>query len=209
MTKPPRIVIADEHEIVREGIIEHIRRSDSAEVVDQASDGYSTIKACRNATPDILLLDLSINRPSGIDTFTRLRSALPDLKIIVCSSEANTPQVFSAMSLGAVGFIPKQATGREFVLAVQSVSLGYVFVPKDYFNDFIGLRQNSVRTGNVYGLSPREVEIAKACTAGVNTKQLAESLKISVRTVETHRNSIYRKTSCHNIAELKAIADHI
>lgn len=199
------IIIADMHEIVREGIADKLTEAGCARVVGFASDGYTTISTCRKFNPDILLMDLSLIRPSGIDTFRKLRKILPEMKILVCSSEAETPQVFNTMSLGAIGFIPKQAKAIHFVNAVQSAAMGYSCVPCDYLDSFSKFRRTASRSGNVYGLSPREVEVLEACAAGQNTKEIADSLDISVRTVETHRNSIYKKTECNKVSQLESI----
>lgn len=206
MSDKLRIVIADCHEIVREGIATRLITDCDADVVGQASDGYTAIKICRNLTPDVLLLDLSITRPSGTETLAKLRSSMPNLKIVVMSSEATTTEAFTILAQGAVCFMPKQAKGADFVHAVQAAATDFTFIPTSYLKEFVRLRQNVTRTGNMYGLSPREVEILEACAAGQKTKEVAERLSISVRTVETHRNSIYRKTDCRSISELSGIA---
>lgn len=202
---PVRVVIADSHEIVREGIANRLVESCSVEVVGQTGDGYSTIKTCRTQLPDILLMDLSLTRPSGTETFTKLRETLPEMRIIVMSSDASMIDAFSLLSQGAIGFMPKQTKGSHFVNAVQSAAAGYTCVPAEYLTKFVDLRRNVSRTGNVYGLSPRELEILEACASGQKTKEVADRLSISVRTVETHRNAIYRKTACRDLSELARI----
>jgi DNA-binding NarL/FixJ family response regulator len=205
----PKLIIVDEHEIIRDGISALVTSAECGEVVACASDGYNAIKLCRTVDPDIILMDLSITRPSGIETFRKIRSIKPDLKIILYSSDANKSEAFSLLSNGAVGFISKQAKGVDFVNAVRCATLGYVCIPGAYVDDFMTLRQNAQKTGNMYGLSPRELEILEACVSGEKSKDVAERMKISVRTVETHRNSIYRKTSCHSIGELAEIAGRL
>lgn len=209
MDEPLKIVIADSHEIVREGIANRLVADVGADVIGQASDGYTTIKICRHSTPDVLLMDLSLTRPSGVETFAKLRSTVPDMKIIVLSSDATTTDAFSVLGQGAVAFMPKQATGADIVNAVRSAAMGFSCVPADYMHQFVSLRRNVTRSGNIFGLSPREVEVLLACASGAKTKEVAGQLCISARTVETHRNSIYKKTSCRNISELAAIAEQI
>ena len=197
-----RLVIADSHEIVREGIAARLESSCPIEVVGQAADGYSTIKACRQTTPDLLLMDLSLTRPTGIETLTKLRYTLPDMGIVVLSSDAKVADAFTVLGLGAIGFMPKQAKGADFVNAIRAAVSGYTSMPSDYIAEFVSLRRNVSRTGNSYGLSPRELEVLEACASGQRTKEVAERFNISVRTVETHRNAIYRKTDCHDLQEL-------
>jgi len=205
--KTATVVVADGHEIVREGICWRIQQLEDCEVVGQADDGYKTIKVCRQLQPDILIMDLSLVRPSGRETLTKICKSLPDLKVIVLSSEATISNAFFVLSLGAVGFMPKQAGSRDILNAVEAARRGYTYMPNLFIREFVHSRRNLTRTGNIYGLSPREIEILEACINGQSTKEVAYALNISVRTVETHRNSIYKKTSCRNVSELSAIVE--
>ena len=202
MGKLVRVVIADCHEILREGIAARLVESCPVDVVAQSSDGYSTIKVCRQMRPDILLMDLSLTCPSGMETLAKLRTSLPDMKIVVLSSDATLSDAFMVLAQGAIGFMPKQARGVDFVNAIRAAIAGYAYVPAEYLTEFVRLRQNVSRTGNMYGLSPRELEILDACADGRPTKEVATKLSISVRTVETHRNAIYRKTNCRDLGQL-------
>ena len=209
MTETMRVVIADSHEIVREGIAAHLQNSCDVEIVGQAEDGYGTLKVCRAETPDLLIMDLSLVRPSGMDTFTKLRRTLPDVGILVLSSDARPKNAFNIFSQGARGFMRKQSKSKEFVAAVNAIALGYTCFPHEYIREFVGLRQKIKRTGNIYGLSPREIEVLEAFCNGAKSAEVAENLSISVRTVETHRNAIYRKTECRDPLQLAEIAQEL
>ena len=209
MVDLPILGIADDHVIIRDSISNFISDSQSAQVVGTASDGYTTIKLCRNLDPDIVLMDLAITRPSGAETFRKLLSIKPDLKIVLYSSAEERAEVNSLIADVAKGNVPKQAKASNFVNAIRSVSLGYACIPEDYIDDFMVLRQNSIKTGNIYGLSPREIEILEACVSGARTKEVAARFNISVRTVETHRNAIYKKTSCNSVDALHEIAEQL
>ncbi|KAB7613611.1 response regulator transcription factor [Amylibacter sp. SFDW26] len=199
------LVIADSHEIVREGIAFRLKESCDVNIVAEAIDGYSAIKYCRQLQPDILIMDFHLLRPSGMETLTKIRKAQPEIKIIVLSSDPSTANAFFILSQGAVGFMPKQARGSDFVNAFVAAQSGYAYLPVELMEEFVKLRRNLTRTGNVFGLSPREIEILEATLSGLSTKDVAKNLLISVRTVETHRNSIYKKTSCRNYKELATI----
>jgi DNA-binding NarL/FixJ family response regulator len=196
------LVIADSHEIVREGIAARLEEVAQVEVIGQAADGYSTLKVCRQNVPDILLMDLSLTRPAGMETLTKLRSTLPDLRIVVLSSDATVTDAFAVLGMGAIGFIPKQARGKDFVNVIRAAIAGYTCVPTEFLSEFVQLRRNVNRTGNYYGLSSREMEMLEACATGQCTKEVAAQFNISVRTVETHRNAIYRKTANRDLKEL-------
>ena len=205
--EPIRIVIADSHEIVRDGMANVLKAECNVDVVGYAADGYGAIKQCRILTPDVLLMDLDLVNPTGLDTFDRIRKTAPDIKVIVLSSDATQTEAFMLLSRGSAGFMPKQATGAHFVNAMNSVSIGYACISAELLQGFVDLRRNVSRTGNIYGLSPREVEVLEQCKSGARTKEIASKLQISVRTVETHRNSIYRKTCTHSISELEAVSN--
>ncbi len=204
-----KIVVANTFEIVRDGIALVIEKDKKFEVIGQAADGYTTLKLCRLNEPDILLMDFEIVNPSGKDVFEKLRASQPELKIIITSSNIPETEAYNLLSKGAMGFVPKQAPGNDFVNVIRSVSNGYVSLPSDFLQGFVSLRKNISKTGNVYGLSPRELEVFEYSTRGENTRDIADKLNISVRTVETHRNSIYRKTSTNSIAELTEVGRNL
>lgn len=203
------VVIADNIEIVREGIAAKLENVSRFNVVGLAADGFSTLKLCRSLNPDVLVLDLEITRPSGIEILSKVRKSCPDTKIVILSSETSMNKAFMALSKGAVAYMPKQSRGTDFVSAIHAAADGYAFLPSEFVDDMVQSRRNVTRTGNLFGLSPREMEVLVACAEGQSTKDVAETLEISVRTVETHRNSIYRKTSCNGLDDLQEIASTI
>lgn len=205
----PRVIVADSHELLRQGIENLLRTEVGAEIVGSANDGYSVLKQCRSLSPDLLVMDLGLTRPSGPDVIRRLKQSSPELKIIVSSASLDESEAFLAFSLGVCALIPRQGTARHFVSAFNSALLGYTCVPSDYYKEFINIRKNNVRTGNVYGLSARELEVLHACASGSKNSEVAEQLQISVRTVETHRYSIYKKTECKGVEDLIKIASHL
>ncbi len=205
----PKVLVADGHEMVREGISMRIEQGCEINIVGGAADGYSTLKAFRQYDPDLLIMDLGLTRPSGSELLPKLLKMKPELKVIVVTSEPTISNAFFALSRGAQAFLPKQVPSSDFVHAVNAVLSGFSYLPNDVMIQFVKSRRNLSRVGNVFGLSARELEIMKACTEGLTTKQVAGDLDISVRTVETHRHNIYRKTNCKNIEELRNIANCI
>lgn len=206
MQEPATLIVADSHEIIREGLANKLSSECGYNVVEQAADGYATIKACKLHNPDILVMGLCLTRPSGLEVFEKVRKSNPDTAIVVMSQDCYASEAFTLISAGAMAFIPRDARVIDLINAVRSAELGYACVPRDYIAEFASLRGNISRTGNIYGLSPRELEVVEACATGAKTKEIADRLSISVRTVETHRNAIYRKTDCRNIQELTDIA---
>lgn len=204
-----RVVIADSHEIVRDGIARIVESQCKATVVGQALDGYGTLKQCRMLKPDILLMDLGLVNPTGAITFEKLRAMQPDIKIAVISSEMSSVDAYVLLANGAVGLMTKQVPGEHFVNAINTIGMGYACVSSEYLKEFVNLRRNISRSGNIYGLSRRETEVLEHCNSGANTKEIACKLSISVRTVETHRNAIYRKTRTNSIDGLRLVAQNM
>jgi DNA-binding NarL/FixJ family response regulator len=196
------VVIADGKEIVRSGLAAYLTQHTSAVVVAETSDGYSTLKACKAAEIDVLLLDFDITRPNIRETIAKLRSSSPHVRILVMSNNGTALDAMSVLALGAVGYISKNARGVDFANGVNSVAGDYTYVPAEFLSEFVSTRRNFTRTGNLYGLSPREMEILDATISGRGTKEIADQLGISVRTVETHRNRMYKKTNCASISDL-------
>ena len=203
----PLVVIADGHEMVRESIASRIEKGCDVNVVAGTSDGYSTLKAFRQQQPDLLIMDLGLVRPAGTEVLTKVLKMKPDVKIIVVTSEPSISNAFYALSRGAAAFMPKQSASGDFVHAVNAVLSGFSYMPADIMTQFVQSRRNLSRVGNVFGLSTRELEVMKACSEGRSTKQVAVDLDISVRTVETHRHNIYRKTNCKSQQEMQNIAE--
>ena len=150
-------------------------------------------------------MDFSISRPNGRELLIKVRSSCPETKVIVLCSEMKIANAFYCLSNGAVAFMPKQASGSDFVNATAAAIRGYSYMPEEFIYEFLATRKHLTRSGNMFGLSPRELEIVDSCMQGRSTKDIAEACNISVRTVETHKNNIYRKTSCSSMADLSAI----
>lgn len=201
-----QIVIADDHEIVRDGIARSLETVEGVSVAASVSDGYTAIKACHQLRDVILLMDLSIRRPSGAEVLTRVRKLSKDTKVVVMSSHTSLRDAIFSFSQGAVGFVPKQSSGTDIVNAILAARNGFSYLPADFITSMVDAKRNVSRNGNVFGLSPREVEILEASVNGYSTKEVAQQFSISIRTVETHRNNIYRKTDCNTARDLMRIA---
>jgi DNA-binding NarL/FixJ family response regulator len=204
-TKRCKVIIVDSQEIVREAIGSRISQDCDVDVVAKAGDGYTALRLCRQLKPDVVVLDLTIHGPEGMETLTRLHEHCPNARVIAVSEDMSASVMFSVLSRGAVGFMSRQASGLDYVNAVRAAIADFTYVPADVLESFLAVRPGLGRSGNAFGLSSRELEILEACASGLSTKQVAANLNISVRTVETHRHSIYKKTDCRSIAELSQL----
>ncbi|WP_106743452.1 LuxR C-terminal-related transcriptional regulator [Yoonia maritima] len=199
----PTVIVAETQEIVRETVARHIADNCGITVAAETDDGYSTIKACRQFQPDILLLDMAIAYPSGVETLSRLRSSLPDLKIIAVTEDTSVPNAIYALSKGVISVLTRKASADDYLNAVRAALKNHSYLPTDIISAFLDARRSLVRSGNMFGLSSREMEVLEACVSGASTREVAENLNISVRTVETHRHNIYRKTDCSSMQDLE------
>lgn len=209
MNKRTNIVIADEQEMIRDSLYKNLSANENYNIQSNANDGYSAIKECQNFSADILIIGNTIKRPDCFTVIDKTRKINPDIRVVAISEDSSTTAAFSLFSAGAIAVVSRSANIVDFLNAVRSAELGYACLPSDCIVEFTAMRRNRTRTGNIYGLSPRELEVMQACADGANTKEVAHQLSISIRTVEAHRNAIYRKTECKSVEDIKAMASRI
>ncbi|MEM8773866.1 MAG: response regulator transcription factor [Pseudomonadota bacterium] len=195
-------MIADEFAIVREGLVSVLNSDQGIVVVGEAANREDVFSVLAATQADVLLLDLKISKHSTSDFFENLLLPNNDLEVIALSSNVRKFDMHLSLTYGATGYLSKQARGEDYIRAVKAVANGYAFIPSEYIDDFRETHRKMSRTGNMYGLSPRELQVLFACKHYDNAQQIADQLDISVRTVETHRSSIYRKTDCRNLDDL-------
>lgn len=206
MLPETRIVVADSLEIVRTSLGRSLSEVCPKHHVILAATGSQVIEECSRAPVDLVLLDLSLRAPSGIETLRRIRRAWSGTKVLVQFMAENQRDALQAMALGASGAVPRTATASDFITAVMALKAGYALVPTDLVSGLIGLRPDKARAGNCYGLTRREIEVMVASVRYGATRLVSEALRISPRTVEAHRCAIYRKTGCKTASELQEIA---
>lgn len=192
-----RIVIADDHAIVREGTRLILEREDDIEVVGEASDGEEAVKQILECKPDVAILDISMPKLSGIEVTKQIKTKLPSIAILILTAYDNDEYVFALLEAGAAGYLLKDVPGREIVEAVRSVYSGEsVLHPsiarKVIQRAIIGTSKN-VETKTAIDLSEREIEVLKLAARGFTNKDIAENLCISIRTVQGHINGIFHK----------------
>jgi two-component system, NarL family, response regulator NreC len=200
------IVLADDHEIVRSGIRMVLEAQPDMTVVAEAGDGDDAIRYALGHKPTILVLDLNMPNVSGLDAIPKIEKASPETKIIVLTMQAEPAFARQALQSGAGGYVVKQSAASELVGAIRAVLRG-----DTYINPSLGARlaAEPPDTGPPDDLTPRETEILGLLALGYTNPEIADRLVLSVRTVETHRANIQRKTGASTRAELVAYAvDH-
>jgi DNA-binding NarL/FixJ family response regulator len=204
-----RILIADDHTLIRDGIKALLQQEPEFEVIGEASDGLELIKLATELVPDIIVLDLSMPGKNGIEVIKDVKNINVAIKCIILSMHEDPDYVVKSIQAGAKGYILKNAEHEEIIRAIKSVQQG-----NQYYNAHVssilinGLSNNVVLSQDDYStlLSSREKEVLIEVAAGQSTKMIADNLGISSRTVETHRINIMKKLNAQNTAELIKIA---
>ncbi|MCB0032391.1 MAG: response regulator transcription factor [Anaerolineales bacterium] len=200
-----RVLIVDDHPVFRQGIRDVVDSEDDIEVVGQAADGEIAIEMAYDLTPDVILMDINLPTINGLQVTRKVKSQLPDTKVIVLTGYDDAEQVFHALRAGASAYCPKDIMPEALISAIHSVREGmYVVGEKTmsheevvlWIEDKIG-RLGGTVTGDAdemfIPLSPREMEILEHVTGGLSNKEIAYKLGISHQTVKNHMTAILRK----------------
>ena len=202
-----RLLLVDDHPVVRKGLQTCLAREDRLKIVGEASDGDEALRKTRELAPDLVLLDIDLPRMNGLLVTELLRKEQPKLKVLIISVHTNKEFIFRIIQAGAHGYVSKIAPPEELVRAIQSVYDGEAFFSSEIaqaaLNQFVatgGKQEPFVQ------LTTREREVLALIAEGRSNKEVANRLGIGVRTIETHRERIMRKLKIHTIAGLTRFA---
>ena len=191
------IVIADDHSIVRRGLRDLLDAEGGFQVVAEAGDVDTARRYVRGHHPRVLVLDLNMVGESSLHSIPAIRAESPDTQIVVLTMQDEPAYARQALSAGALGYVLKEAADAELVDAVRAAAIG-----DSYLNPRLGARLAAAPAGPPGGLSERETEVLRMIALGHTNAQIADSLYLSVRTVETHRSHIQQKLGLSDRAEL-------
>lgn len=204
-----RILIVDDHAIMREGLCVLLRRDPKMEVVGQAHDGRSALSLARELSPDVVLMDILMPRLNGIEATRQMLKILPDLKVMVLSTYSNRDMVVKMLKAGAVGYMWKDSAFSELIEGINSIMENKMYlcsrVTDVVLTDYISIFSKRKRAISK-GLTSRQKEVLKLVVEGYTARQIAEELKISIKTVNSHRERIVEKSGIHSIAGLTKFA---
>lgn len=207
---PIRVVVADDHTIVREGIRQVLDGTEGITVVGEAATGPDAFERAQALVPDVVVLDVSMPGESGLDVAKRLKRALPATRVLMLSVYDNTEFVLEAVRAGADGYLLKDSSPAELRAAIQKVVAGEsAFSAAAARQLSTALREeeaNRERAERVASLTAREMDVLRHVVAGRTNKETASALGISHRTVETHRENILKKLGVRSVAELTRLA---
>jgi two-component system response regulator NreC len=204
-----RILIADDHGLVRGGLRAMLEDEPAIEVVAEAGTGEEALRLARELVPDIVLLDIGLPDMDGIETTRWLKKLAPQIKVLILSVYEDESLLREAIKAGAAGYMIKRAAEEDLMAAIQAISRGDMYIHPAITRLLIKDFSQTVeaKKGNPDTLTPRELEVMKYIIRGFTNRQIAETLLISVRTVEGHRASILSKLGLRNRVDLVEYAE--
>jgi two-component system nitrate/nitrite response regulator NarL len=205
--RPIRLLLADDHPVVRKGLCAVLSRQRNVEVVGEAADGRDAIRKAKELLPDLVLMDVDMPCLNGLAAAEILRKDLPKIKVLILSMHGNSEFVVRLIQSGACGYVLKDASTDELLQAIERVQAGETYFSPDVaraaLNQFVRGSGDEPRQPQ---LTVREREVLIAIAEGLSNKEIASRLGVGVRTVETHRERIMRKLNIHSIAGLTRYA---
>jgi len=199
-----RVLVADDHNLVRTGMVKILTESGLCEVVAEASDGKEAVDRAIETRPHVVVLDITMPRLNGIECVRRIREALPATRVLALTVHDEEEYVLHMVKAGAAGYLVKDSAAKDLIDAVQALHRGQGYFGPQASNVLAEQYRHPEReTADPYGaLTPREREVFHLVTEGKTTKEIAGVLDISLKTADNHRARVMDKLGVHNTAEL-------
>lgn len=198
-----RVLLVDDHIVLRDGLKSLLNHESDIEVIGDVGDGREAISAVESLQPDVILTDISMPGLNGIESVRMLRHEHPTLKIIILSMHSGQEYVLQSLQAGANGYVVKQADASEVLAAIRSVMAGGAYlsptISKHLINDYLSQTPEEISGPK---LTTREREVAQLIAEGQSTREISETLTISVKTVETHRMNIMKKLNAKSATDI-------
>lgn len=212
MTDVVRVLLAEDHHLVRQGLRALLEREPGLEVVGEAADGLEALHLIQDLQPDVVVMDITMPGLNGLEVLRRVSQRLPEVRVLMLSVHEGEEYVLRALQAGASGYLLKRSLGAELLLAIQAAQRGEVFlssaVSRTLITRFLqGVSPEESKTP-YDRLTPREREVFQLVAEGHTNQAIAHRLGISVRTVETHRANLMDKLEIHDVAGLTRLAVH-
>jgi len=205
--KPIRILLVDDHPVVRKGITSCLSHVENIQIIGEAADGQEGIQKAKELHPDVVLMDIDMPRMNGLTAAETLHKENPGIKVLILSMHSQTDFVMRILQSGARGFVLKAAPPDELIKAIEIVHTGEAFFSPDVARAALNQYVRGAGEGpHPAHISNREREVLIAIAEGLSNKEIASRLGVGVRTVETHRERIMRKLNIHSIAGLTRFA---
>lgn len=205
-----RLLLADDHQMMREGLKAMIEKERGMTVVGEAEDGKTTVELARKLSPHVVVMDVAMPDLNGIEATRKIIKANPNLKVVALSGHVNQGFVREMFAAGASAYILKQTASDELIRAIRAVAAGKKYlsseVARGVVDAYVELSQSASKAPAFVVLTEREREILQLIAEGKSTKDIGGDIGVSVKTVETHRHNIMEKLNLHSVAELTKYA---
>jgi DNA-binding NarL/FixJ family response regulator len=204
---PISVVLADDHQVVRDGLKTLLEAQADLRVVGSVADGREAVASAAQLKPDVVVMDISMPDMNGVEAARRIHAARAETRIVMLSMHSDAEHVYRALEAGATGYLLKNSAGSELVAAVRAVHAGRRYLTEK-INDLViaGYLGENRATSPLESLSKRERDILQHIVDGRNNRETAELLHISVKTVETYRSRMLQKLGIKNVTELVKFA---
>lgn len=199
-----RVVLVDDHVLIRAGLKALLHSLANIQVVGEASDGHEAVDVVEKLEPDVVIMDIAMANLNGLEAASRVTKQWPKVKVIILSMHANEEYVGQALDAGATGYLLKGAEPAELELALKAVVRGETYlspsISKQLVQDYLSHRKEKL--GSTVELTARQREVLQLIAEGCSTKDIANKLGLSVKTVDTHRTELMRRLDIHDVAGL-------
>jgi len=208
--KPYQFVIAEDHRILREGLKSILASVPDYKIVGEAETGLDAIRCVDENRPDLLIIDISMPKMTGLDAIAEIKERRPETRVMVLTVHKEEEYIFEALKVGADGYLLKDATKEELLVAVQNVIEGRTYISpgisEKLVSGYLEGKKPDLADSSWNSLTQREKQVLKLVAEGTKNKTIGDYLCISVKTVEKHRSNLMKKLDLHNASELTAFA---
>jgi len=201
-----RVILAEDHTIVRQGLRLLLKQSDDIKVIGEAKDGREAVKKTGHLKPDIALMDISMPILNGIEATRQIKKKFPDIKVLILTMHTTEEYISQILHAGASGYLVKKSAHHELLSAIKAIQKGNSYlsplVSKKVVDEYLQKTKDDIKQDRYEKLTTREREVLQLVAEGQSNKEIAELLYLSVKTVETHKAHLMDKLNLHTTTDL-------
>jgi len=202
-----KVLLADDHEIVRDGLRRIVEDAGDMEVIAEAADGREALHQIQKKPPDVVVIDISMPGMDGLELISQLHHYYPDLPILILTMHEEEQYVVRGIGLGAMGYVTKRSASEELVKAIRKIHAGGRYLDESAAESLaVRLAKGTQELSPLDGLSDREIQVLRRLALGQTNREIAEAYHLSIKTVDTYRSRLLQKLNLRNNAELARFA---